>query len=297
MVAQSTAVRAVVGDARRAPALARAAAPPGLRRAARGARRRRRRHSLRRRHHLSPRRRLHLPGGGAYRVYPPDRRGDPGTRAARGAGFADRPARRVAGDRVRSAAARGGRRGRHLVATTRKNRIARRGQARSLTARAVDCNGDPRMDGAYHPSATAAVTFNPFLPAIGRVYQVLCDAAPAGATIEINNRDLAAAAGLQSAGHIPRLLRQLETKGYIERIADRGGSLIVVTDRSRMRDHDAADRAGDPAGDPDRDHPPVAASGDPDRDHADRVLMRDRSSVRVDDRSRMRDHRRAGLAA
>ena len=59
---------------------------------------------------------------------------------------------------------------------------------------------------SYHESATTSVAFNPYLPAIGRVLEVLRSYGP-GATIEINNRDLASAAGC-SPGRIPALLRK-----------------------------------------------------------------------------------------
>lgn len=95
------------------------------------------------------------------------------------------------------------------------------------------------MDQAYHTTASptvAAPAFNPYLPAIGRVLEVLAALAPLGTAIETCNRDLAAAVGLRSAGTIPGVLRTLEADGYIERVTTPRGSLIVVLNRSGMRD-------------------------------------------------------------
>jgi len=78
--------------------------------------------------------------------------------------------------------------------------------------------------------------FNPYLPAIGRVLEVLAASAPVGTTIETTNRALAEGAGLRSASQIPLILRKLEEKNYIERVTTPRGSLIVVTERSGMAD-------------------------------------------------------------
>jgi hypothetical protein len=113
----------------------------------------------------------------------------------------------------------------------------------------------------YHQSATLSVApFNPYLPAIGRVLQVLTSLAPAGSTIQINNRDLAEAADLKSAGHIPRLLRQLEAHGRIERVTSSQGSLIVVVDAALI---------------PHADQPFIASQSDPDQDQPDVMETRD----------------------
>lgn len=141
------------------------------------------------------------------------------------------------------------------------------------------------MNTAYHQTATPNVAFNPFLPAIGRVYQVLCDSAPIGAIIETNNRELADAAGLSSAGHLPRLLRDLEALGYIERVTSGRGSLITVTPRSPMRDH-AFTASGC---DPESDQPSAQPAADPMWDQPNPIETRDRSSVRIGGRSRMAD--------
>lgn len=102
----------------------------------------------------------------------------------------------------------------------------------------------------YHETATATITFNPYLPAIGRVLQVLQSYGPSGATLQICNRDLARAADC-SAGRIPALLRTLEADERIERVTSAQGSLIVVlggdlpiVDRPAPSDQGIVDRSG-----------------------------------------------------
>jgi len=80
--------------------------------------------------------------------------------------------------------------------------------------------------------------FNPYLPAIGRVLEVLRSYGPSGTTVEICNRDLAASAGC-SAGRIPALLRQLEADDMIERVTGPRGSLIMVSDQHVDRSNSA----------------------------------------------------------
>ncbi|MBK9711588.1 MAG: hypothetical protein IPO81_09730 [Kouleothrix sp.] len=92
------------------------------------------------------------------------------------------------------------------------------------------------MNTSYHECVTESVTFNPFLPAIGRVYDVLLRAGPTNTTIQTTNRELAVLAQLKSPSQIPGILRKLEAQGLIERITEARGSLIVVTDRSDMAD-------------------------------------------------------------
>lgn len=98
------------------------------------------------------------------------------------------------------------------------------------------------MNAVYH-------TFNRYLPAIGRVLQVLQSYGPIGTTLQICNRDLARAADC-SAGRIPALLRTLEADHEIERVTSPQGSLIVVLgdasaiDRSDVSDQHMADRLG-----------------------------------------------------
>lgn len=72
--------------------------------------------------------------------------------------------------------------------------------------------------------------FNPYLPAIGRLYDVLAALAPTGETITATNRELADMAGV-SAGYVPTLLRQLVRDGHIERITSPTGSLLVMHTR------------------------------------------------------------------
>lgn len=97
----------------------------------------------------------------------------------------------------------------------------------------------------YHEVATGTVTFNPYLPAIGRVLEVLRGYGPAGTTIELTNRDLSTAAAC-SAGSLPGILRSLEARGHIERVTSPRGSLIVV--RSDQRSDQHADRSFNPSG-------------------------------------------------
>jgi hypothetical protein len=99
------------------------------------------------------------------------------------------------------------------------------------------------MASVYH-------TFNRYLPAIGRVLQVLQSYGPAGTTIQACNRDLARAADLRSAGGIPAILRTLEADGQIERVTSPQGSLIVVLgddestfDRTLPSDQGIVDRS------------------------------------------------------
>ena len=86
-----------------------------------------------------------------------------------------------------------------------------------------------------HPSATACLTFNPYLPLPGRLLDVLLTFGPPGEAIETCNRNLAQLAHC-SAGALPGALRRLEADGYIERVVTTHGSLIVVTERSGMPD-------------------------------------------------------------
>jgi CTP-dependent riboflavin kinase len=79
-----------------------------------------------------------------------------------------------------------------------------------------------------HPSPTVTHTFNPYLPLVGRLLDVLLMYGPPGTAIETCNRTLARQAQC-SAGAIPATLRKLETDGYIERVVTAHGSLIVVT--------------------------------------------------------------------
>src|SRR4051812_26413709 len=90
----------------------------------------------------------------------------------------------------------------------------------------------------YSTTATtnvAPLTFNPFLPTVGRVLEVLMHAGPPGSTIQVCNRDLARRVQC-SASAIPGALRTLEAKGLVERVTTARGSLIVVLDRSGMPD-------------------------------------------------------------
>jgi hypothetical protein len=86
-----------------------------------------------------------------------------------------------------------------------------------------------------HPSATTTLIFNPYLPLVGRLLDVLLTYGPPGTAIETCNRTLAQLADC-SAGAIPAALRRLEADGYIERVVTTHGSLIVVTERSGMLD-------------------------------------------------------------
>lgn len=137
---------------------------------------------------------------------------------------------------------------------------------------------------AYHRPVTAGVTFNPFLPAIGRVYQVLLDAAPAGETIETNNRKLAEAAQC-SAGTIPGILRDLEALEYIERVTGSRGSLILVVDRSNMFDRSFTASGCDQESDRQPSAPPI----DQESDRLNRSNTPDRSAGQVRNRSTMAD--------
>lgn len=137
----------------------------------------------------------------------------------------------------------------------------------------------------YHSSASTNDTFNPYLPAIGRVLQVLHALAPIGTTIEVNNRDLASAAGLRSAGHIPRLLRKLESEGHIERVTSPQGTLIMVVDAAPLIPH-AGSIFSALGSDPEWDQPEI---GDPTRDQQNPMETRDQSEIRTDERSRMSD--------
>jgi len=88
------------------------------------------------------------------------------------------------------------------------------------------------MTKLYHGDNATSSRFNPFLDAIGRLFEVLCRAAPLGTAIPTKNRALADAAEIESAGQLPALLRRLEAKGLIERVTTSRGSLIVVLQRS-----------------------------------------------------------------
>jgi DNA-binding MarR family transcriptional regulator len=94
------------------------------------------------------------------------------------------------------------------------------------------------MAEVYHQSVTFTVTrqsFNPTLEVPGRVLEVLASCAPIGTLIEAVNRDLSEAVQC-SPGSVPRALRYLEQKGWIERVTSPRGSLIMVTERSGMAD-------------------------------------------------------------
>ena len=121
---------------------------------------------------------------------------------------------------------------------------------------------------SYHESATTSVAFNPYLPAIGRVLEVLRSYGPNGTTIEINNRDLASAASC-SAGRIPALLRTLEADGMIERATGTRGSLLVVLERSTMVDRSEIDQ--------DVDRMEMRYSSDQDVDRPIVTVLPDRS--------------------
>jgi len=99
------------------------------------------------------------------------------------------------------------------------------------------------------PSASPA--FNPYLPLVGRLFDVLLSAGAPGTTIEICNRTLAELAHC-SAGAIPAALRRLEADGYIERVVTSQGSLIVVTERSDMPDRNWAAALPESTETPDR---------------------------------------------
>src|SRR6185295_15679902 len=120
--------------------------------------------------------------------------------------------------------------------------------------------------------------FNPYLPLVGRLLDVLLIYGPPGTAIETCNRTLAQLAYC-SAGAIPAALRRLEADGYIERVTTPHGSLIVVTERSGMLDRS-----------------PAASSSDqdiPDRcwdaPSPDAIETPDRSSAAISERSGMAD--------
>jgi len=137
-----------------------------------------------------------------------------------------------------------------------------------------------------HTTVTATVTaFNPFLPTIGRVYQVLLDAVRIGETIETTNRELAEAAQC-SASAIPDILRELESRRYIERITSGRGSLIVVAERSPMTDRSDSDQSCDQKTDRSSDRQSErSVMGD----RLSRAETPDRSSDRQSERSDMSD--------
>lgn len=124
------------------------------------------------------------------------------------------------------------------------------------------------MNHSTTTPATGSVTFNPYLPAIGRVYEVL-QRWSIGGQIECTNRDLADAAGLRSAGHIPAMLRQLERDGLIVRVASAKGTLIELI--------------------PESDQPGIASGCDPESDQTDGVATRDQASAVEIARSAMTD--------
>lgn len=103
---------------------------------------------------------------------------------------------------------------------------------------------------------TASVTddadFPPYLPPCGRVLYVIQRLAAPGETIEIGNRDLAAAAQC-SAGSIPAILRTLERDGWIERATSPRGSLIARIDQHADRSRGRSDSRSPP-------HPPYGNS-------------------------------------
>ncbi len=140
--------------------------------------------------------------------------------------------------------------------------------------------------GVYHETATPTVAFNPYLPAIGRVLEVLRRYGP-GATIEISNRDLADAAGMQSAGHIPQLLRQLVKHKQIERVTTPRGSLIMVVGDWAIPHGDQLPYQN--AIDPTWDHAGPQDASDPMWDQPNPTVLRDQSIIRTDERSHMTD--------
>jgi hypothetical protein len=116
-------------------------------------------------------------------------------------------------------------------------------------------------------------TFNPYLPAIGRVLQALFDLAPIGSPITVSNRDLARLADLKSAGHIPAVLRQLEADEMIERqVTTRGSVIIVIAQISPDPEPDQGDQVRDQEADPELDHQGIIDQQsdrfDPHRDQA-----------------------------